>query len=262
MRKLLQSSIYLMASIFLFTSCEAWEDESYHPGGDNNGGGGGMLLKEVKTTSSGLEGKATYLYDSSNRVKEVTSYANILDTETYTKTIVTYSSNTNATSVTNMYMGGIVQSTITTTTQVTGSIVNVNTVTEMMGMEVSMSSAMTFSAPCGVSENVINTVMMGMPPIETTITYQYTDANCSYKEFQDGQLASTVTMDDKYSPYTTEQNYAMNIVARNATKYEGADGTIQNVAYTYNENNYPTKAVHTFSGTSTEQNYTEEFTYY
>ncbi|SMC33931.1 hypothetical protein [Moheibacter sediminis] len=37
MRKLLQSSIYLIISISLFTSCEAWEDESYHPGDTNNG---------------------------------------------------------------------------------------------------------------------------------------------------------------------------------------------------------------------------------
>lgn len=30
MRKLLQSGSFLIAGIFLFTSCEAWEDDSYH----------------------------------------------------------------------------------------------------------------------------------------------------------------------------------------------------------------------------------------
>lgn len=35
MGKLLQTSMYLIASALIFTSCEAWEDESYHPGGES-----------------------------------------------------------------------------------------------------------------------------------------------------------------------------------------------------------------------------------
>lgn len=261
MRKLLQSGTYLILCTLLFTSCEPWEDESYHPGGNNNGGG--LLLKEVKTTTNGLEGKATYTYDTNNRVKEVFAYADILDMQTYSHTVNTYSGEANVVSVTTMYVAGVAQIVTTVTGQINGNIFNME-ITMAMGGEVmtTMTNEITFSAPCGITQNSVNTVMMGMPPIETLITYQYTDANCSFKEFQDGVLTTTVTNDDKFSPYTTPENYSMGIIAHNAVKYESTDGSIQNVAYTYNEDNYPIKAVHTFSGTSTEQNYTEEFTYY
>lgn len=262
MRKLLQSSIYLMISIFLFTSCEAWEDESYHAGGDNNGGGG-MLLKEVKTISDGVEGKVTYTYDSSNRMKEVYSYANVLDTETYSHTLITFSNQTNAVSVTKVYMMGQLFSTVTSSNQLVGNnTMNVDIQMDMGGLIIQMNNVMTFSAPCGTSQNVITTTMPGMPPFESTSTYQYTDANCSFKEFTDGVLSSTVTNDDKYSPFTTPESHAMGVVPHNPLRTEDSEGAIRTSTYTYNEQNYPTKAVHTFSGTSTEPNYTEEFTYY
>jgi len=252
-------------SCFVLNSCDPWEDDSYHEGGPT---GGGMLLKEVHTTyPDGSEGLATYTYDDQNRVKEVYAYANILDTETYSQTVNTYTSNTNITSVTNSYTAGVVQMTNTMTTQVSGNTATVNMVTEYeVGgetIQINTNSQLTFSAPCGTSENIMTIEMPEMPSQQTTITYEYTDANCSHKEFQDEQLTSTVTNDDKYSPYTTPDAFAMGIVGHNPVKIEDAmEGTVETIVYTYNENNYPTQAVHTFNEESGQTGYTETFVYY
>ena len=244
----------------VLNSCEPWEDESYHPGGMT---GDGMLLKEVKTTSNGAEGLTTYTYDNENRVKEIYHYSDILDMETYAHTVNTYSGDTGYTSVTNTLQGGIIETTTTVTAQLNGNLLNLEMEMETGGeVMMTMTNEMTFTAPCGVTQNLVNLIAEGMPPMEILITYQYTDENCSYKEFQNGDLTNTVTNDDKFSPYTTPEAMAMGIVQHNYIKMEGADGTIENVAYTYNENGYPTKAIHTFSGTSEETNFTEEFFYY
>lgn len=259
MKKILMLGCLLLSTSF-FLSCEAWEDESYHPGGNT---GDGMLLKEVKTTTNGGEAQTTYTYDAENRVKEIYHYSNILDMESYAHTVNTYSGDTNYTSVTNTHQGGVIESTTTVTAQINGNLLNLEMEMEVGGeVMMTMTNEMTFTAPCGVTENLMNLIAEGMPPMEVLITYQYTDANCSYKEFQNGDLTNTVTNDDKFSPYTTPEAMAMGIVQHNYIKMEGADGTIENVTYTYNENGYPTKAVHTFSGTSEETNFTEEFFYY
>lgn len=264
MKKSLILSLSLLISCLAFNSCDPWEDDSYHEGGP---GGGGMLLKEVHTTyPDGSEGLATYTYDNQSRMKEVYVYANILDMETYSHTVNTYASNTNYTSVSNTYTGGVVQMTNTINALISGNTANITIQTEyeVDGETISINATnqLTFSAPCGTSENVMTIEMPEMPTQQTTITYEYTDANCSHKEFQDGELTSTVTNDDKYSPYNTPEAYAMGIVGHNYIKAESTDGTVETVTYTYNENDYPTQAVHSFSEGSGQTGYTETFTYY
>lgn len=241
-------------------SCEPWEDESYHPGGNN---GNGMLLKEVKTVSAGVEGLATYTYDAENRFKEGFSYANILDMETYSHITQSYSGDSNTHTVAKTYMSGTLFTTSTIDTELNGNLITMNMEMEFGGETITSVSEITFSQPCGVQQNHTTTNMPEFPdPIESVSTYQYTDSNCSFKEFVDGELSSTVTMDDKFSPFTTPESIAMGVVQHNAVKIENADGTIETITYTYNEQNYPIQAVHTFNEGSGQADYTETFVYY
>src|SRR5690606_28771032 len=187
--------------------------------------------------------------------------------ESYSHTVNTYTSSTNITTVSKIYAAGVVQSTTTMTTQMSGNNVHISSETEyeFAGEIILINSDndMTFSAPCGVSENIVTLEMPEMPVQEHTLTYEYTDENCSSKEFQDGELTVTTTMDANFSPYTTTESIAMGIIPHKPLKIESAlDGTIETITYTYNEEGYPTKAVHTFNEGSGQADYTEEFTYY
>jgi len=261
MKKTFILGLSILFGCFALNSCDPWEDDSYHEGGSGNG----TLLKEVHTAyPDSSEGLATYMYDAEGRLTEGYAYANILDMETYSHTVQTYSGDTNIHTVSQSYMAGSVFSTTTIDSQLNGNTINMTM--EMVAGEqtISSTSEITFSLPCGVDENHTTVVMPGFPdPIESISTYEFTDANCSYKEYVNGDLSSTVTMDDKFSPYTTPQSIAMGTAPHNPVKIEDAvDGTIETIVYTYNENDYPTQAVHTFNEESGQTGYTETFTYY
>jgi hypothetical protein len=262
MKKTLFLGFALLTGSLFLHSCDPWEDDSYHEGGNNNGGAGTLLLKEVKTTTANAEGLTTYIYDANNRVKEVKNITDILDMQSYSLTTTTYTGNNISNSVTKQYMGGNLTMTTNMVTTVNGN--NSATVIEMIvdgEVTMTINYDANFSLPCGMVTSNVSMTGMGLPPTNYVLSHQYTDANCSYKEFIDGTLSTTVTMDDKFSPYTNPESYSTGVYPHNATRIEDADGTIETITYTYNAENYPTKAVHTFTN-SESQNYTEEFFYY
>src|SRR5690606_12092262 len=240
MRKLLQSGSFLIAGIFLFTSCEAWEDESYHEGGDSFEPA--LLVKEVRTTSedSDAEGLIKYAYDTQNRVTEILTYGDLLEMDTYVQTTFQYPSATKTIMISKTYVEEALMFTLTTTIDVINSTTaNVTVQNNLTG---DISSVITYSAPCGTA-TAENTIEFMGEEFTSTTTYDYTDANCSYKEFIDGELEETVTKDDKFSPYLDPQALALGITAQhNITKVVNAvEGTTHNIVYTYNEMDYPTK---------------------
>ena len=259
MRKSLLLSLSFLATCFALNSCDPWEDDSYHEGGP---GGTGNLLKEVHTTTDGVEGLATYTYDENGRMTGVSAYSNILDMESYTQIVQTYPNESTIHTVAETFAMGTVFSTTTIHTTVSGNTITMDSESEMMDQVITQNSVMTFSAPCGVQENNMTITMPEMDPVEAVITYNYTDGNCSYIESTNGDVTTTVTMDDKFSPFTTPESIAMGVTPHNPVKVESADGTIETITYTYNEDNYPVTAVHTFNEESGQSGYTEEFIYY
>ena len=248
-------------SCLALNSCDPWEDDSYHEGGGSNG----TLLKEVHTTSAGVEGLATYTYDANGRMIGVIAYADILDMESYSQTIQTYTGDTNVHSVTKSYLAGVLTTTTTVNSQVNGNLVNMTmSMDDGSGQTIDSTMEITFELPCGVQQNAMSTTMPGFPdPIESLTTYEYTDVNCSSKEYVNGDLSTTTTMDGKISPFSTPESIAMGVTSHNPVKIENAaDGSVETITYTYNEQDYPIKAVHTFSQGSGQADYTEEFTYY
>lgn len=264
MKKRFFLGLALLTGGLLLNSCDPWEDESYHPG-DNNGGGGqgeGLLLKEIKRTGGGIESVTTFTYDSNNRIQSLHAVMTTMGEEQITEGTYTYSGQYNSTVVLNQLVGNQIVSTTTIHTTVNGNTVNKVTEIESQGQTISTSThQISFSAPCGIQSNTVSETTQGNPPTNYVLTYEYLDSNCSVKEFRDGVLTVTITKDDKLNPLTTPENYAMGINLHNATKYEYADGTVENITYTYNSSNYPTKAVHSFPD-APQNNYTEEFTYY
>jgi hypothetical protein len=262
MKKTLFLGFALLTGSLFLHSCDPWEDDSYHEGGNNNGGAGTLLLKEVKITTGNVEGLTTYTYDSNNRVKEVKNITDILDMQSYSLSTTTYTGNNVTNTVTQQYMGGTLMMTSNMVTTVNGNnaVTTIETIVDGQVM-MNMSYDMNFSLPCGMVTSNVSMTGPEFPPMNYVISHQYTDANCSYKEFIDGTLSTTVTMDDKYSPYTNPESYSTGVYPHNATRIEEADGSVETITYTYNAENYPTKAVHTFTN-SESQNYTEEFFYY
>jgi hypothetical protein len=260
MRKSLLLSLSFLATCFALNSCDPWEDDSYHEGGP---GGSGNLLKEVHTTTNGAEGLATYTYDENGRLTGGYSYASILDMETYNQITQSYPSETTIHTVSQSYMSGTLISTSTIDSELNGDVINITMEMEAGEETMTSTSEITFSTPCGAQQNTTVVNMPGFPdPIESVSTYEYTDGNCSYIESVNGDVSQTVTMDDKFSPFTTPESIAMGITPHNPVKIENADGTIETITYTYNEDNYPVTATHTFNEESGQADYTEEFIYY
>lgn len=260
MRNKIALGLTVVFSAFVFQSCDPWEDESYHPtGGGTDGPEVVMLLKEVKTVFNGAESLSTYTYDGQNRLSKILSYMDIQTMNTYTETVYQYPSNDHTIIVAKSHMNGELVS----TSQVDMKILTSTTAQMTMtgGEFGDIITDITFSSPCGISKMITNMEFMGTPITSTTI-HTYNDANCSYTEKVDGEWTQTVFNDDKYSPYSDPQAIAMGIVSHNPIKVEEADGTIEIIAYQYNENGYPTSAAHTFNQGGEQANYTETFTYY
>lgn len=255
---------YLLLSglcLLSLSSCDPWEDDNNNDGGGDNPPTAGNLLKEIHTVSNGVEGKATYTYDSENRVKTVTSYDDISNNQSYSLTTNNYNGNTIET-ITETYIDGALYSTATGTSTTNGNTINVEMETVSNGeVMLTLESEILFELPCGVQQNSITTELFGSP-ITFVMTYDYTDANCSYKEYTEGQLTQTVTNDDKNNPQTTPESIAMGVVMHNPILVVTPDGTTETITYTYNEDDYPTEAIHTYNQGSGQQDYTQTFTYY
>lgn len=259
--KLIFAFTIIVSSLGL-NSCEAWEDESYHPGGENNPETPALLLKEVKTTTedSNVEGVIKYNYDSQSRLTEILVYGDLMQMETYNQTTFQYPSPTKNIMISKTFVGNSLMLTITSTVDVVNATTaNVTIQNELTG---DISSVVTLATPCGTVSATNTMEFMGQEFTSVT-TYEYTDANCSYKEYIDGVLEETVTKDNKFSPYVDPQAYTLGMTGQhNITKVVNHfEESTHNIVYTYNELNFPTKAVHTFEGTD-NVNYTEEFIYY
>lgn len=268
MKKILITGIAIMIAGFSLNSCNDWEDEN----GPSDGGGiveGPdvlMLLKEAKTNfANGTEGLSVYTYDTNNRVSKVIHHNDIEEQDSYSEVNYTYSGQNNVTSVAKTYGMGELIATTTITMTVNGDQATMVTVIDAEGTDpITTNYDITFSTPCGVDEILSSFEIPGFPEISTTTTFTYTDGNCSFEQYDDGELSQTVTNDNKFSPLMDEISYSMGIIKRNPLKIiDHFENITENVVYTYNENDYPVTASHTFTGTpGAEIDYTETFVYY
>lgn len=255
------SVLALLTMGMVFTSCDPWEDENnFNEPSGPVGPDQIMLLKEVKRVSEMSEGKQTYTYDSSGRLIKSIGYTNIADITSYSEANYTYTQN-GVNLVVKTYMNNVPMQTMTTSMVVNGNQATLELISQMGGMDMSMSSIINFSAPCGENSIVTTSSIPDLPPMETTSTYDYFDNNCSYKLTEDGVLSETVYNDDKFSPYADVNSIAFNIIRHNPVKIiNHVEDITENISYEYNSNGYPTKATHTFS--NNEIDYIEYFTYY
>lgn len=255
--------LLLIFPLFILNSCNDWEDESYHPGG-SDGPEVIMLLKEsTQNYANGITGKYQYTYDSENRLSKILIHMDTSITDSYSEATYSYSGNTHVDLVVTTYMFGMEVSKANFSSDISGNTQTTNIEHFQDGESIgTMISVATFSAPCGITENTVTTNFPGFPPMQSTATYEYTDSNCSYKEMVDGTLATIVTNDDKFSPIITGvEDFIPGYVRHNPIKIENqAENIVETITYTYNENDYPETASHTFSDEG--MNYTETFTYY
>lgn len=259
MRNKIALGLTVVFSAFVFQSCDPWEDESYHPtGGGSDGPEVEMLLKEVKTQTGSFEGLSTYTYDGQNRLTKIISHSDITDQGSYAEITYQYPTEGKVKFVSKGYLGGEL---ITTTsaefeieTQTTAKL------SIQDGIIGEMTSQITYSAPCGIS-NMVTTLNIEGSPTSTT-SYTFNDANCSYTENIDGEWSETVFRDDKFSPYMDPMAILMGVISHNTLKVEESDGAVETISYLYNENGFPTSATHTFNEISGEDNYTKTFVYY
>lgn len=95
MKKLLQFGAYAIAGALLFTSCEAWEDESYHPGGNN--GEEVTIPGEWKLTELNLEEPFDFNQDGTANINLMT------ETNCYQNEIMTFLPNNTGIGTSNSY---------------------------------------------------------------------------------------------------------------------------------------------------------------
>lgn len=266
MRKYLALSLVFTVFFFGLTSCDDWEDDSWHPG--NGSGGGGepgdgevMLLKEQNISMDGLLTNYAYTYNADDRIAEIVITQN---GTLSSNTVYTYTGSNQIKAVAKGYMNGEVVMTATAVAIIEGNHQYVTTTTEYPGMPpIVMENDVTFEAPCGALENII-TINMDGTPMVTTLTYEYTDPNCSYKEFSDGAHVTTVTNDAMNAPVLDPLVTQLGVVRHNPLKIQDlSESSIETIQYTYNENGYPTFAEHVTVQTGVpDQEWTEEFIYY
>lgn len=253
-------TIFVFTIFIGFQSCDPWEDESYHPGGPGgNGNTPALLLKEIKTTHlSGMNSLSTYSYDSESRISMVKSFPDVADTESYSLLTYQYPSDSQVIINAKTYQLGDLFATMNTTININGNTVQMEIENNLTG---NISTTLTLESPCGVQKAIMSMEILGQP-VESINTYEYFDANCSYKHKIDGNLNETIYKDDKNFPLVDPQTNFMGIEAHNDIKIENANGEIETITYTYNDLDFPTKAIHSFSGASSQEGFTEEFIYF
>lgn len=245
---------------FTLNSCDPWEDENNNPGdgGGPDGPGVVMLIKKSTIVSSnGVTGENTYTYDGQNRLSVIKSIQNIDDATTYSQSNYQYPSEGVVQLTAKSFVSGQQIASNTTTLQIlSATSATMTMVDDVIG---ELSVEITYSAPCGVTKSVTT-----WGEFTQTATQEYFDEKCSFKQFLEGELQSTTFNDNKNYPIFDPLSVAMGLVNHNPIKVEEADGTNEVITYQYNDADYPTQAVHTFSQEDPDQdilNYTETFEY-
>lgn len=259
-RRYMKKFTYILSSLAIaltFNSCEAWEDESYHPGENS---GSIMLLKELKTEyESGVISVSQYTYDSSDRLAKIVILNDNTVTDTYTEAIYTYPNALTTKVATKTYTNSELTYDMVTEVTVDG---NSYTMVSTQNGDPLMNLSGNTMTPCGV-QSLEGTFGEDMSYSES---YQYIDGNCSYKHTVNGTLSTTVMKDNKRNPqYDQALLSSEGYVSHNIlSEHDHAENTITEYAYTYNENNYPEKAVVTIKDESGQivMTYTQTFIYY
>lgn len=261
----------LIAIFMCFIACDPWEDEQdllinvENPEDPSDSSDpstpptASMLLKMKKYTYEDNVEWEEYTYDDQKRLIKVHSYGEENPDLHYAEIIYEYVSASKVTSVASVYVNGNLLSKVTNSYEhIDDATLKIITESDITGV---INSTATYSPPCGIHtmENVAN--FMGTPTTSVT-TYEFTDDNCSYKEFVDGEWEETVTKDNKKSPEYDLFAAFMNLKKHNILKVESEDGSIQTTIYQYNEEGYPTQASHTFNEEAMEDPYTVTYTYY
>lgn len=270
MRKYLALSVVFAFILAGLASCNDWEDDSWHPGTETGGGGGEgegpgeggtMRLKEQNIIKD--EGLMTYAYsyNSDNRLKEMTVTQN---GELLSNSLYTYIGSNEIHVEGKSYQGGQVIATVSLNAVLDGNHQYTTTIVNYSGLpQMHMESDITFEAPCGTQQNVVSTTVDGMTS-DYVLTYEYTDTNCSYKEYSDGSLISELTNDGMKAALSDPLVIQLGIVQHNPLKvidYE--NNTTETIEYSYNEEGYPVSAEHVLLQTGApDETWTEEFIYY
>lgn len=260
MRRNFVLGMAVIFSLFSVSSCDPWEDEF-------NGGGGGdspddpevtMLLKEIKLMTGETEGKVTYSFDGQQRLTQTVEYEDVTDQTTYVESNYSYPAEGKISFSEKHYQAGELVATNTMEFEILGP----NSAHAVIQSEITgeVTSEITYSAPCGISQ-IVNTLMIEGEPQTTTQTFEYFDEKCSSMEYLDGEWDETIFNDDKFSPKADPFKKAMGVTERNPIKFESPGNDVETITYQYNENGYPVSAMHTFSPESGGENYTETFIY-
>lgn len=267
MRKYLVLSVVFALILAGLTSCDDWEDDSWHPGNETGGGGEEpgegemMLLKEQNISQGGMLTSYAYSYNSNNRLKELTVTQNgvLLSNSLYT-----YPGSNEVHVEGKSYQGGEVIATISLNAVLDGNHQYTTTIVNYPGLpQMLMESDITFEAPCGTQQNTVTTTIDG-ETLGYVLTYEYTDVNCSYKEFSDGELISEVTNDGMKAAVMDPLVVQLGMVQHNLLKIvDHEENTTETIQYIYNEEGYPVSAEHLLVQTGgTDETWTEEFIYY
>lgn len=251
---------YILSSLAIaltFNSCEAWEDESYHPGENS---GPTMLLKELRTEyTNGITSVSQYTYDSSDRLAKILIYSDLSSTDNYTEATYTYPNALTIKVETKTYINSELTYDMVAESTIDG---NSYTMVSTQNGDPLMNVSGNTMTPCGL-QSLEGTFGEDMSYSES---YQYIDDNCSFKHTVNGTLSTTVMKDNKRNPqYDQALLSSSGYVSHNiVSEHDHVENTITEYAYTYNENNYPEKAVVTIKDESGQivMTYTQTFIYY
>lgn len=268
MRKYLALSLVFGLLLTGLTSCDDWEDDSWHPGMENGGGNGeepgdgeSMRLKEHKINRGGVLTSYAFSYNSNNRLQELTATQN---GELINATLYTYPGSNEVHAEAKTYQGGQVIATLSSNAVIDGNHQYTTTIVNYPGLpQMLMESDLIFEAPCGAQQNTVSTTINDETSTFVT-TYEYTDNNCSFKEYSDGELTSTITNDGMKAAVLDPLIIQLGVVQHNPLKIVDHDeNSTETIQYIYNEEGYPVSAEHTLVQTGgVDETWTEEFIYY